>query len=312
MAFTVVITGGTGLIGRALTRFLCQKGISVHILTRQLDIKGKQSAEGGAFFSWNPDQQTLDPEALRDADSVVHLAGASVAEKRWTEQRKKEIVESRTRSSALLVQSLKQVPNQIKSVVSASAIGWYGQDKTGARFRFFDEGDPPDEGFLGETCRQWEESIQPVTQLGKRLVILRTGIVLSPQGGVLAEFRKSLRFGMASVLGSGVQMISWIHIDDLCRIYWEAISKDSWHGVYNAVAPVPVSNKELSVTLARNAKGGFFIPLYVPSFALKGLFGEMSVEVLKSTTVGSKKISATGFQFLFPSIEAAVQQLLKA
>ena len=105
---------------------------------------------------------------------------------------------------------------------------------------------------------------------------------------------------MASVLGSGVQMISWIHIDDLCRIYWEAISKDSWHGVYNAVAPVPVSNKELSVTLARNAKGGFFIPLYVPSFALKGLFGEMSVEVLKSTTVGSKKISATGFPVFVP------------
>jgi uncharacterized protein len=312
MAFKVLITGGTGLIGRALTRTLCQKGYSVNILTRQLQAEGKQSAEGGTYFRWDPDQRYLDPDAIRDTDSIVHLAGAGVADKRWTEERKKEIRDSRTRSSAWLVESLKQVPNRVQSVVSASAIGWYGRDKTGGKPRAFEETDPPDEGFLGQTCQQWEQSIQAVAGLGKRLVILRTGIVLSAEGGILAELRKSLRYGMASVLGSGAQIISWIHIEDLCRIYLEAIRNDHWQGVYNAVAPGPVSNKELSLALARTAKGTFYMPFYVPSLALKGLFGEMSVEILKSTTVSSKKISATGFQFLFPSVEAAMQQLTKA
>jgi uncharacterized protein (TIGR01777 family) len=172
------------------------------------------------------------------------------------------------------------------------------------------ENEAPDPGFLGETCRLWEESIEPVTLAGKRLVKLRTGLVFTNKGGAFAEFKKPANFGIAGVLGNGKQVISWLHIDDLCRMYVMAIENESMQGAYNAVAPKPVSNRELMIRLARRQKGKFFIPLYVPSFALKLALGEMSQEVLKSATVCSDKIRKAGYDFLFPTIEGALKNLL--
>lgn len=304
---TVLITGGSGLVGTALTKQLCAKGYKVIILTRDLARNRSLAEPNIEYASWNVAQETIDAAAIQKANYIIHLAGAGVADKRWTAKRKKEIVESRTQSSALIVKALKEIPNHVQAVVSASAIGWYGPDPVVPNQRPFVETDPADAAFLGETCRLWEESIEPVTKLGKRLVKLRTGIVLSKEGGALAAFKQPVRFGLAAIMSNGRQMISWIHLDDLCRMYLEALENIEMEGAYNAVAPKPVSNKELVVQLARVLKGNFYIPLHIPSFVLKIVLGEMSIEILKSTTVSAYKIRKTGFNFIYPSVEAAIK-----
>jgi uncharacterized protein (TIGR01777 family) len=204
------------------------------------------------------------------------------------------------------VKALEEIPNKIKTVVSASAIGWYGADTAESRKRGFREDASPDRHFLGETCRLWEASISPVEEAGKRLVKLRIGIVLSEDGGALREFSKPLKAGVATILGSGEQVVSWIHVEDLCRIFIHAIENESMSGVYNAVAPNPVTNKELILKLASKIRGKFFIPVHVPAFALKLAMGEMSIEVLKSATVSSEKMQSTGFIYRYPSLTAAL------
>lgn len=297
------------MIGKALTEALLEKNYKVIILSRK--ITWQQPVNGNLFYAeWDVRNQTIDKEAIERADYIIHLAGAGVAEKRWTKKRKEEIVNSRVKSGELLVKALQEITNKVKAVISASAIGWYGADPVIPNPKPFREDDPAGSSFLAETCMRWENSTEPITQLGKRSVKLRTGIVLSKEGGALKEFEKSLRFGIAAILGNGRQVISWIHIDDLVRLYIAAIEDDNMRGAYNAVAPKPVSNKELMLQLARIKKGSFFIPVYIPSFALKIVLGEMSIEVLKSATVSCDKIHYSGFTFLYPTIEAALKNLM--
>jgi len=300
---TVLITGGTGLVGKALGQALLAKGYQVIILTRETS--RQSSIANLTYANWNVEQQTIDKQALASADYIIHLAGAGVADKRWTAKRKKEILDSRVNSSKLIVDSLQTVQHNVKAVVCASAIGWYGPDAVVPNPTPFVETDQPHADFLGSTCKLWEGSIEPVTAAGIRLVKLRTGIVLSKDGGALKEFLKPLKFGVAAILGNGKQVISWIHMDDLVSIYIAAIEKEKMSGAYNAVAPVPVSNKQLTLTLAKSRKK-FFIPIHVPSFILKIVLGEMSVEVLKSTTVSSAKMESTGFIFSFSAIDKAL------
>jgi uncharacterized protein (TIGR01777 family) len=300
---TVLITGGTGLVGKALTKQLLEKGYQVIILTRSIPEKGNSAVQ---YALWDVPNKTIDANAIKAADFIVHLAGAGVVDKKWTASYKKEILDSRTKSSALLISAMQQHSNNVKAVVSSSAIGWYGADNGNKPFTETDIHAP---GFLGETCKLWEQSIEPVQALGKRLVKLRTGIVLSNDGGALAEFKKPLQFGIAGILGSGKQMISWIHIDDLCRMFITAIENEELNGSYNAVAPHPVNNETLTLTLAKLMKGRFFIPIPVPKFVLKIMLGERSMEVLKSTTVSSKKIEQTGFSFSYPFIDEALKDL---
>ncbi len=303
---TVLISGGTGMIGKRLTELLVEKNYDVIILTREKSSNNKQHSEKISYANWDVEKGLIDKNAIENADHIIHLAGANVADKRWTEKRKEEILQSRTKSSALIVASLKEYDNKVKTIVSASAIGWYGKDDK--PHKKFIEADLPSNDFLGETCRLWEESISHVESFGIRLVKLRTGIVLSKKGGALDEFKKPLKAGVAAILGSGNQIISWIHIDDVCRMYIYAIENEEMHGAYNAVAPKPVSNKTLTLALAREMRGKNFIPVHVPAFILKLMLGEMSTEVLKSTTVSCEKIKDAGFTFLFPSIEAALKQ----
>ena len=307
MKSAVLITGGTGLVGSALTKALMQKGYRVIILTRS--IGEKKETENLSYALWDVKKQQIDLAAVQKADYIVHLAGAGVVEKKWTEAYKKEIVESRTESSRLIIDSLKNKANNVKAVISASAIGYYGPDSQLAKP--FTEDDVNDDSFLGNTCKLWEESIKPVTTLDKRLVTLRTGIVLSNDGGALAEFIKPIRFGMAAILGTGNQMVSWIHIDDLCRLFIAAIENENLQGTYNAVAPEPVTNKKLTLNLAKVMNGKLYIPFHVPVFMLKLMMGQRSIEVLKSATVSCKKIMDTGFTFNFNSIESALDNLVK-
>ena len=305
---TVLITGGTGLIGKALSKLLLEKGYDVIFLTRNAEKQRSKPDNRISYASWDIKKKIIDVGAIRKADYIIHLAGAGVADKRWTTARKKEILDSRTKSSALIIKTLKDNDNKVKAVVSASGIGWYGPDTApGTRFK---EEDPAHIDFLGQTCLHWEQSIQPVTEMGKRLVILRTGIVLSKDGGALPEFKMPIRFAVAAILGNGKQIVSWIHIDDLCRIYLNAIENENLIGVYNAVAPQPLSNKDFTVQLAKAMNGNLFIPVPVPSFVLKIVLGEMSLEVLKSATVSAEKILQAGFVFKYPGVEKALASLL--
>lgn len=307
--FTIIITGGTGLIGSSLSKRLAAKGHQIIILSRE---PRKSADKNISFATWDINAQTIDETAIKSADYIIHLAGAGVAEKRWTEARKKEIVDSRTKSGALLSKTLKEVPNKIQAVISASAIGWYGDDKRLQKHKqAFTEEMPADDSFLGETCKLWEESLQPVKQLGKRLVYLRTGIVLSKDGGALPEFIKPVNFGIAGFLGGGKQVISWIHIEDLCRMFEFAVDQNDVSGIYNAVAPEPVTNKELTLELAGRIRGKFFVSMHVPAFVVKAMVGGMSIEILKSTTVSCEKIKSEGFQFIYPSLATALNNLVK-
>ena len=306
----VLITGGTGLVGTEVKNLLLQKGYEVVLLTRS-------TVSDKGYAHWDINAGTIDTTAIAEADYIIHLAGAGVADKRWSEARKQEILDSRTKSSALLVKALDETPNKVKAVISASAIGWYGPDNNNGDNNLvaqgFVETDPSYPDFLGTTCAAWEASIAPVTAningLQKRLVCLRTGIVLSKQGGALKEFLKPLAVRMAAVLGNGQQMISWIDVRDLAKMFVYAIEHENMSGSYNAVAPSPVSNKTLTKTLASVLYGKFYITTYVPSVVLKIMLGEMSIEVLKSTTVSAQKIQDAGFVFEYPEITKSLSSL---
>jgi uncharacterized protein (TIGR01777 family) len=301
---TVLITGGTGLVGKRLTEMLIERNYHIIILSRKA-IKNTSSV---SYAYWNIEKQEIDIDAIQKADYIVHLSGAGIADKRWTLKRKQEIKDSRIKSAALLVKILKERDNKVQAVISASAVGWYGADTAQSIQYGFVEEDEPNKSFLGETCKLWEESIQSVAAQQKRLVILRTGIVLSRTGGALKEFMKALKFRYAPVLGNGKQIISWIHIDDICSLYIKAIEDATMKGIYNAVANV-VTNEQLMVRLAQKKYHGRFIKLFIPPFIIKCLKGEVGNEVLKSTTVNNNKIKATGYVFSYSTIGKALDNL---
>jgi uncharacterized protein len=308
---TVVVTGGTGLIGTELIKHLIRHNYQVVVLTRDPQKATAKSKFGNhvSYAAWNVKSGTVDEAALAQADYIIHLAGANVVAKKWTAAYRKEIVDSRVKSSELLINTLRRINHHVTAFISSSATGWYGADKPGTAKPFTEEA-PPATDFLGETCRLWEQSAQPVEQLGIRRVSLRTGIALSKKGGALAEFLKPLKLGVAGVLGSGRQMVSWIHIADLCDMYIYALEHEHVRGSYNAVAPHPVTNEQLTLALAHAQRGRLFVKMPVPAFVLKLMMGERSEEVLKSTTVSAQKIQAAGFQFQWPEIKGAIKNLV--
>ncbi|MGH2564916.1 MAG: TIGR01777 family oxidoreductase, partial [Ginsengibacter sp.] len=283
------------------------------VITLSRNKKKSSSNPRISFSFWDVKNQVIDANAIQKADHIIHLAGAGVMDKSWTEEYKREIVNSRTQSASLLIKGLKENSHHVKSFVSASAIGWYGQDSDPLSHRDgFIEADPPDKSFLGETCLLWEDSVDGIVPLGIRLVKFRTGIVLSNEGGAFKEFKMPLKFGVASILGDGKQIVSWIHIDDICRMYIEAIQNKDINGVYNAVAPSPVTNKKLILATAEKFRNKFFVPIHVPTFALELFMGKRSIEILKSATVSGKKIKSTGFTFLYPTIASALDELVNS
>jgi uncharacterized protein (TIGR01777 family) len=295
----VLITGGTGLIGTRLSELLTEKGYEVAHLSRT-----KSSADKYLTYIWDIKNAQLEDEAILTADYIIHLAGANLSDGWWTDDRKKLIIESRTKSADLLIRKLEELPHKVKAFISASAIGYYGNRGEG----ILNEQDTPGTGFLSEVCVAWEKSVQPIARRNIRLVINRIGVVLSTRGGALVQMEKPLAFGMGTYLGDGRQYYSWIHIDDVCRIFIKSIEDDSMNGVYNAVAPQPVRNKDLVETLEK-ALNKTTITAPTPALLLRFLLGEMATLVLDSTKVSSEKIEDKGFQFEFPWLEDALKDL---
>lgn len=303
---TVLITGGTGMVGKELTQIFLREGFKVIVLSR----KEMQSDVANLSYAlWEVENQKIDVNAISQADIIVHLAGEGVADKRWSAKRKKAILDSRVKSGQLLVSSLKNQANKVKTFISASAIGWYGSDTEESLKEGFKEDDPFSTSYLGATCFEWEQSVKPLSSLGIRLVTLRIGIVLSTKGGAMLEFIKPAKYGIASVLGSGQQIISWIHYKDLCKMIQFVATTERIIGIYNAVAPSSITNKKLVVALAKKFHS-FYLTIPVPAFLLKIMLGEMSIEILKSTKVSADKIKTEGFIFDYPTIEKALDQLL--
>ncbi|MFN4247370.1 MAG: TIGR01777 family oxidoreductase [Flavipsychrobacter sp.] len=298
---TIGITGGTGLVGRVITRLLVNKGYRVVIFTRHL----RPESDGVSYAYWDTNKQDISIAALQQLDGIIHLAGEGVADKRWTPQRKLQILESRTIGTSFITNKILQHAPNCKVFVGASAIGYYGADKGG---RPFTETDNASTDFLGSTCKAWEEASESIE--GKiRRVLIRIGIVLSTEGGAFKEFAKPVKFGVAPLLGGGKQTVSWIHIEDLAALFVYALENGMMQGVYNGVAPVPVAQSQLMYSIRKNSKG-ISIPIPVPAFVLKIMLGEMSIEVLKSATVSSHETEQAGFQFQYTTINKAVTALL--
>jgi uncharacterized protein (TIGR01777 family) len=295
------------MIGQALAKQFITNGYEVIILSRS---PKRSSRLHLSYAKWDIEKGEIDLEALAKANIIVHLAGEGVADKRWSEKRKQAIVDSRVNSGNLLVKALSENNHQLKTFIAASAIGWYGPDTAASLEHGFVETDTPDNSYLGNTCQLWEQSTAAVASMGIRLVTLRIGIVFNKKGGALAEFLKPAKFALAAILGNGKQIVSWIHQADLCKMIQFAIETPAVQGVYNAVAPNPVTNKKLVITIAKNTYPIYF-PSFVPGFLLKIILGEMSIEVLKSAKVSAQKIQDAGFIFDYPNVEEAIIDLIK-
>jgi uncharacterized protein len=296
---SVLITGASGLIGTRLTQLLMEKGYIVSHLGRS---SGNSSIPS---FRWDIKKQIADAEAFKKIDTIIHLAGAGVAERRWTEQRKKEIIDSRTMSTQLVFNTLKKIDNSVKNFICASGTGYYGTEQTD----YVNETSPAGSDFLAKVTKRWEEEADKFSSLGIRVVKMRIGIVLSDKGGALAELAKPIRYFVGAPLGSGKQYLSWIHIDDLCELFIKAISDQSMNGAYNAVAPQPVTNREITKAIAKELNRPLILPA-VPGFALRMILGEMAEMVLTGSKVSGEKIQKTGYKFKYPSLDNALRNLL--
>ena len=297
----ILITGATGLVGSELVELLLSKNHSVNFLTTSKSkIESKPNYQG---FYWNPEQGKIDENCLYGVDAIVHLAGANIA-KRWTNAYKQEIIESRILSSELLYNLIRKTPNQVKQFISASGTAIYPESIT----KVYDETTKESEdSFLSNVVKKWEESANRFQSLGIKVCKLRTGIVLSNIGGALPEMVKPIKMGFGAAMGNGKQMQSWIHINDLVEMYCFAL-ENQLEGVYNAVTSSPVSNKELTIAIAKTLKRPLFLP-NVPQFVMKLILGEMSYLLFSSKNLSSDKIQNRGFRFQYPKIEKALSNL---
>jgi len=295
----VLITGGTGLIGNVLIPMLLERGYDIALLSRNPKPMDRISS-----YAWNIEKGTMDLGALDKTDYIIHLAGAGIADRLWSQERKKEIIDSRTQSIRLIYQNLKKLNQPIKACISSGGIGYYGNRGD----ELLKEESDPGIGFLPQSCIEWERAVSEGNELDLRITQFRVGMVLSRKGGGLKPLEKLSSFSVISPIGDGTQFISWIHIQDLCRMFIKAIESSEIKGIYNAVAPNPVRNREFTLALAKAMHRYSFLPS-VPNFLMKTILGEMSSIILDSTRVSSEKIQHSDFEFQFKTIEKAFLDL---
>lgn len=296
----ILITGASGLIGKRLTEMLLKKGYQVAHLSRS-----KKSGMVPSFV-WDVEAGTIDIASLEGVETIIHLAGAGVADRRWSKSRKEEILESRIKSTQLLFDTLSKNSNQVKNFISASAIGYYGfgQDEV------FLEASPFGDDFLAKVTRAWEEEVDKIAALKIRIAKLRIGIVLSDKGGALVEIAKPIRLGFGSPLGNGKQYLSWIHIDDLCALFIYAVETAAMQGAYNAVSGKWATNKEMTQAIAKVLSKPLWLP-NVPAFVLKIVVGQMAEIVLNGSKVSAEKVKDAGYSFNYTNLNQTLESLLK-
>jgi hypothetical protein len=298
----VLITGATGLVGQALVELFHEKGIGVNYLTTSRSkIKTQPNYQG---FYWDPSKSEIDTESLKDVTTIINLAGASVA-KKWTSSYKKEILNSRLDTLMTLKKALSSQDHHVEQLISASAIGLYKDSLT--KFHeeeHFSQGN----NFLADVVLEWEAAADEVGKLGIDVAKIRIGVVLAKDGGALEKIKQPIENYIGAPLGTGKQWQSWIHIEDLTRIF-VYVMEHKLEGVFNAVAPNPVNNKELTECIAKRLERPLILPK-VPAFVLKLMLGEMATIVLGSQLVSSKKMLSTGFQFNYAQLKPAIADLL--
>ncbi len=295
----ILLTGGTGFIGSKLTRLLLYKGYTVSHLSRKPGNDARVKT-----YLWNVSKEQIDERCIDGVAIIVHLAGADIGGKRWTKQRKKEIIASRTKSIALIYELLKKKKHNVNSVISASATGYYGD----CGDEFATEESVHGNDFLSNCCEQWEQMVDEGRLLGLRVLKFRTGVILAANGGALKKIALPIKYSMGSPLGSGKQWIPWIHEQDAINMYLFGIENENLNGVYNMVAPNAVTNEKLTYAIAKQLQRPLWLP-NVPVFILKLLLGEMSDIVLTSTKASAKKIQQVGFTFKYTEIDGALKEI---
>jgi len=298
MAKNVLLTGGTGFIGKYLTNVLISNGYSVSVLSRS----ERKNTDQISYYKWDIKHDYIDDKAILNADYIVHLAGEGIVEKRWSAKRKKAIVESRTKPVDLITAVLEKNNKTLDAFISASGVGIYGAI-TSHRIR--NESSSTSNDFLGSTCQKWEKAVDKVGLLGIRTVKIRTGIVLGRNEGFLKKITPGFKSGFGTILGTGRQYLPWIHIEDLAHIYLKAIENTQMQGPYNAAVTDTTTNLKFSKMLAHLYGHTIWLPK-VPSFVLKIVLGEMSKAILKGQRISSEKIQKEGFQFQFTDLEKAL------
>ncbi len=289
----ILITGGTGYVGAEIQNLLKDPGYEVAVLSRKKPESGKTS------FYWNYKTGELDEEALKFADIIIHLAGENISQKRWTQSQKKEIYDSRVLSTQFLLKKIKETGFKPEKIISASAIGYYGTETSGFIYK---EEHPPGNDFLAVVVKDWEKEVLEFEKAGIPVLIYRIGVVFSTDGGALKEMIKSLRLKLAFPVGSGEQYLAWISKYDLARTFLFGIENKELTGIYNAVSPSPVKQKELMEILATQYQS-FYVPIPVPGFLIRWLKGEMSSIILKGSRISSEKLLQKGFHFKQPLLQ---------
>lgn len=302
MKKNVLITGGTGFVGTYLTQLLLEQGYSVSILSRTK----KKNTDAVFYYTWDVEKQQIEEEAVLKADYIVHLAGANIAQKRWTDQRKAVILSSRSLSAQLLFDTLQKNNTTPKAFISASAVGIYGAISGRA---VCTEVMQPANDFLGLTCQKWEAAADKFEKIGIRTVKIRTALVLGENEGLLKRLSTIFKWRLGAALGAGKQYMPWIHVEDLCRIYIEAIQNSEMSGAYNASITDDTTNKLFSKTLARVYGYSIWLP-NVPAFLIKMVLGEMAKLLLKGRRISNAKLTALGFEFKFNNLEMALKNCL--
>lgn len=300
MKEVVLITGANGLVAQELSKRL-EKEYSVRFLTR----KKRNSNE----FEWDIKNQSIDETAFENVSHIIHLAGANISEKRWTDERKKELISSRVNSANLILKTLQKNNIKLKSFISASGINYYGTKTTE---KIFTEKDDPGNDFLSEVVVLWERVADDFKEqnIAERVVKIRTAVVLSEKDGALKKMIPTIKMGIGSPLGTGKQYMPWIHIKDICSIYEFALKNSELDGAFNATSPEHTTNENLTKKIAEVLKKPLFMP-NVPSFVLKLLFGELASALLEGSRASSEKIQKEGFKFEFPVLKGALEDLLK-